>query len=38
MGLFERLKAGLKKTKDILRTDVRYLFRAGDILNESLLE
>jgi fused signal recognition particle receptor len=38
MGLFERLKAGLKKTKDILRTDVRDLFRAGDILNESLLE
>ncbi len=38
MGLFDRLKAGLKKTKDILRTDVRDLFRAGDILDESLLE
>ncbi|MEZ6125831.1 MAG: signal recognition particle-docking protein FtsY [Planctomycetaceae bacterium] len=38
MGLFDRLKAGLKKTKDILRTDVRDLFRAGDILNDDLLE
>ena len=38
MGLFDRLKAGLKKTKDILRTDVRDLFRAGDILDDDLLE
>ncbi|MCA9049342.1 MAG: signal recognition particle-docking protein FtsY [Planctomycetaceae bacterium] len=38
MGLFDRLKAGLKKTKEILRTDVRDLFRAGAILDESLLE
>jgi fused signal recognition particle receptor len=38
MGLFDRLKAGLKKTKDILRTDVRDLFRAGEILDEDLLE
>lgn len=38
MGLFDRLKTGLKKTKDILRTDVRDLFRAGDILDEDLLE
>ena len=38
MGLFDRLKAGLKKTKDILRTDVRDLFRAGDTLNDDLLE
>jgi len=38
MGLFDRLKSGLKKTKDILRTDVRDLFKAGDILDESLLE
>ncbi|MGB4708929.1 MAG: signal recognition particle-docking protein FtsY [Fuerstiella sp.] len=38
MGLFDRLKAGLKKTKDILRTDVRDLFRAGDILDNKLLE
>lgn len=38
MGLFDRLKAGLKKTKDILRTDVRDLFKAGDILDDDLLE
>jgi len=38
MGLFDRLKTGLKKTKDILRTDVRDLFRAGDILDDDLLE
>lgn len=38
MGLFDRLKAGLQKTKDILRTDVRDLFRAGDILDDNLLE
>lgn len=38
MGLFDRLKAGLKKTKDILRTDVRDLFRAGEMLDEDVLE
>ncbi len=38
MGLFDRLKSGLKKTKDILRTDVRDLFRSGEILDDSLLE
>ena len=38
MGLFDRLKAGLEKTRDILRTDVRDLFKAGDVLDESLLE
>ncbi|MDG1893777.1 MAG: signal recognition particle-docking protein FtsY [Fuerstiella sp.] len=38
MGLFDRLKAGLQKTRDILRTDVRDLFRAGDILDDGLLE
>ena len=38
MGLFDRLKTGLKKTKDILRTDVRDLFRAGEILDDGLLE
>lgn len=37
MGLFDRLKAGLKKTKDILRTDVRDLFRAGEILDDDVL-
>ncbi|MEZ6061221.1 MAG: signal recognition particle-docking protein FtsY [Planctomycetaceae bacterium] len=38
MGLFDRLKSGLKKTKDILRTDVRDLFRAGEILDDGKLE
>ncbi|MEO2020112.1 MAG: signal recognition particle-docking protein FtsY [Fuerstiella sp.] len=38
MGLFDRLKAGLQKTRDILRTDVRDLFKAGDVLDENLLE
>ncbi len=38
MGLFDRLKAGLKKTKDILRTDVRDLFKPGDILDDKLLQ
>ena len=38
MGLFDRLKAGLQKTRDILRTDLRDLFRAGDILDDGLLE
>lgn len=38
MGLFDRLKAGLQKTKDILRTDVRDIFSAGDILDDNLLE
>jgi len=38
MGLFDRLKTGLKKTKHILRTDVRDLFRAGDLLDDDLLQ
>ncbi|MCA9036190.1 MAG: signal recognition particle-docking protein FtsY [Planctomycetaceae bacterium] len=38
MGLFDRLKRGLEKTKQILRTDVRDLFRAGEILDEKVLE
>jgi len=38
MGLFDRLKTGLKKTKDVLRTDVRDLFRAGDLLDDDLLQ
>lgn len=37
MGLFERLKRGLEKTRQILRTDVRDLFRAGEILDEKVL-
>lgn len=38
MGLFDRLKQGLQKTKQILQTDVRDLFKAGDILDEPKLE
>ena len=38
MGLFDKLKQGLKKTKDLLRTDVRDLFTAGEILDEDKLE
>ena len=38
MGLFDKLKQGLRKTKDVLRTDVRDLFRAGDILDDEKLE
>lgn len=37
MGLFDRLKRGLEKTRQILRTDIRDLFRAGEILDERLL-
>ena len=29
MGLFDKLKRGLQKTKDLLQTDVRDLFKAG---------
>jgi fused signal recognition particle receptor len=38
MGLFDKLKKGLQKTKDLLRTDVRDLFKAGEILGESHIE
>ncbi len=38
MGLFDRLKQGLAKTKQILRTDVRDLFRSGQILDDQLLQ
>lgn len=38
MGLFDRLKQGLQKTRQILRTDVRDLFRAGEILDDNLLQ
>lgn len=38
MGLFDRLKRGLEKTRQILRTDVRDLFRAGELLDERILE
>ncbi len=38
MGLFDKLKKGLAKTKEFLRRDVRDLFKAGEILDEQLLE
>lgn len=38
MGLFDRLKKGLQKTKQILRTDIRDLFKSGAILDDQLLE
>lgn len=38
MGIFDRLKRGLEKTKQILRTDVRDLFRSGEILDDNVLE
>ncbi|VAX42240.1 Signal recognition particle receptor FtsY [hydrothermal vent metagenome] len=38
MGLWDKLKKGLAKTKQVLQTDVRDLFKAGDILNEEQLE
>lgn len=38
MGLFDRLKRGLEKTKQILRTDIRDLFKSGDILDDKLLQ
>ena len=38
MGLFDKLKQGLQKTKQLLQTDVRDLFRAGEILDEAKLE
>ncbi len=37
MGLFDKLKAGLAKTKQLLQSDVRDLFKAGDILDEPKL-
>ena len=38
MGLFDKLKAAVQKTRDILRTDVRDLFKTGVILDEVKLE
>jgi len=38
MGLFDKLKGALQKTKDVLRTDVRDLFKQGVILDEAKLE
>jgi len=38
MGWFDKLKQGLNKTRQILQTDVRDLFRSGEILGEKHLE
>jgi fused signal recognition particle receptor len=38
MGVFDKLKQGLQKTKQLLQTDVRDLFKAGEILDEPKLE
>ncbi len=38
MGLFDKLKQGLAKTKQLLQTDVRDLFKAGELLSEEKLQ
>jgi fused signal recognition particle receptor len=38
MGWFDRLKQGLLKTKQLLQTDLRDLFKTGEILDEQQLE
>ena len=38
MGLFDKLKQGLKKTTQLLKTDVRDIFKTGEILDEAKLE
>ncbi|MSR56367.1 MAG: signal recognition particle-docking protein FtsY [Planctomycetaceae bacterium] len=38
MGLFDKLKRGLQKTKDLLQTDLRDLLKSGEILTEPKLE
>jgi fused signal recognition particle receptor len=37
MGLFDKLKGALAKTKTLLRTDVRDLFSSGEMLDETKL-
>lgn len=37
MGFFGKLKGALKKTTNFLRTDIRDLFKAGEILDETKL-
>ena len=37
MGFFDKLKAGLAKTKQLLQTDVRDLLKAGELLTEPQL-
>jgi fused signal recognition particle receptor len=38
MGFFEKLKQGLLRTKQLLQTDVRDIFRSGEIIDEAKLE
>jgi fused signal recognition particle receptor len=38
MGFFDKLKQGLQRTKQLLQTDIRDLFKSGDLLDESKLE
>ena len=38
MGFFDKLKQGLIRTKQLLQTDIRDLFKSGDILDDSSLE
>ncbi|MFH5804875.1 signal recognition particle-docking protein FtsY [Alienimonas sp. DA493] len=38
MALFDKFKSGLQKTRRVLNTDVRDLFKAGQILDEEMLE
>jgi fused signal recognition particle receptor len=38
MGFFDKLKLGLQRTKQLLQTDVRDLFKSGDILDDDKLE
>ena len=38
MGFFDKLKQGLEKTRTVLNTDVRDLFRQGTILDAKQLE
>lgn len=38
MGFFEKLKQGLQRTKQLLQTDIRDIFRSGEILDEAKLE
>jgi fused signal recognition particle receptor len=38
MGFFDKLKQGLQRTKQLLQTDVRDLFKSGDILDKAMLE
>ena len=38
MGIFDRLRQGLRKTQDLLRSDIRDLFRDGQILDDQQLQ